>query len=95
MRNAQQELNLHLNTLQSELERLMTRIERLLVAEPDETGERRMPWKTPGLPAQVTVTLLEGYRDHGFDAHIEDLHGHMTLVLRPNREAVPLPITSG
>jgi hypothetical protein len=95
MRNARQELFIHINALQNELERLTLGIEKLLVAAPDREGVRRMPWQTPALPAQVVAALLEGYRDDGWDLRVDARGRDMELVISPNREAVPLPITAG
>lgn len=95
MRNARQELFIHINGLQSELERITMRFEHLLASPPDAEGVRCMPWETPALPGQIVAALLEGYRDQGWDWHIDADGRGMALTLRPNREAVPLPITSG
>lgn len=91
MRNAQQELNLHVNALQSELDELKRHIEAMLDSRAGAEGVRRMDWRTPNLPATVISALLEGYREHGRDLRIETRTGGLTLAAYPD-PAAPLPV---
>jgi hypothetical protein len=91
MRNAQQELNLHVNALQASLDGLKAAIEAMCAAPPGPDGIRAMPWPTPILPSPVVCALLEGYRDAGRDLRIEAASGGLRLALHPD-PAVPRPV---
>lgn len=94
MRNAQQELNLHVNRLQASLEDLQARIERMCESEPDADGVRRMDWPTPDLPAEVIAAVLEGHREFGRELRIET-RGRGLCLAHHRDDATPVPIAHG
>ena len=91
MRNAQQELNLHVNALQSELDELKRRIDAMLASKPGADGARSMDWPTPSLPSPVISALLEGYRDVGHDLRME-ARGRGLRLAAYRDLAAPLPV---
>jgi hypothetical protein len=92
MRNARQELFVHINALESSLEDLTRRIERMFASVPDAEGVRRMPWPATDLPAPVVCALLEGYRHDGRHVRIEGQGNDLYLILRLSEDAVPIPV---
>lgn len=91
MRNAQQELNLHVNALQASLDGLRAAIDAMCVSAPDSDGVRSMAWPTPILPSPVICALLEGYRIEGRDLRIEAAGRGLRLALYPD-SAIPEPV---
>ncbi|HTK59738.1 MAG TPA: hypothetical protein VL283_00890 [Candidatus Baltobacteraceae bacterium] len=97
MRNAQQALNLHVNTLQSELDALAARIERTLASPPNADGDRAMEWDVGNLPGDVVAALLEARRDQGWEWRMEDKKP-FRIVIRfsradaPSRERNPVTV---
>ena len=95
MRNAQQELNLHVNGLQSELDALAAKIERTLEAAPDAEDEHAMEWDVGSLPGEVVAALLEERRDRGWEWRFEEKKPFRTTIRFSRTDpAVPTHIPS-
>jgi hypothetical protein len=90
LKNARQELNLHVNMLQSELEALAANIERALTSPPDAEDEHAMEWDVGSLPGEVVAALLEERRARGWDWRWEERKPFRTIIrFYRTAEAVP------